>query len=212
MNQEPIRLDRYISLVVEHALDLDMVKTWYGVATEKAPYGVITVIPMVDNDGEPQSVRLVHRKMKQGHFYMIPITRDLTEGEVERIVDAMTEEARDIDFDIEATVIPTQLSKPDRPSISVDQQKYADVAMAWAKKQHEDWLKSRTDAGWRYGQVVSLAKKTHPLIRPWDELPARYKSVDLDGPQKLLDLLGQHGYVVVSKDDLDAVMRLMRQL
>jgi hypothetical protein len=212
MNIEPVQLDRYISLVVEESLDLDMVKTWYATVTEKAPYGVVSTIPMVDDKGQPQSVRLVHRKMKRGHFYMVPITRDLTEGEVERIVDAFTDEAPDLDFDIEATVIPTQLSKPDRPSIPVDHQKYADVAMSWAKKQHEDWLKARTDSGWRYGQVVSLAQKTHPLLRPWDELPARYKSVDLDGPQKLLDLLGQHGYVVVSKDDLDAVLRLMRQL
>jgi hypothetical protein len=212
MNQEPVQLDRYISLVVEHPLDTDVAKTWFRVASDAAPYGVLTIIPMVDDKGSPQSVRMVHRHMKGGHYYMIPITRDLTDKEVRKVVDAFSEEADGLDFDVEATVIPTHLSQPDNPAITVDQQKYADVAQAWAKKQHEEWLKARTDAGWRYGQVVSLSQKTHPLIRPWDELPAKYRTVDFDGPQKLLDLLGQHGYVVVSRDDLDAVMRVMRKL
>jgi hypothetical protein len=117
-----------------------------------------------------------------------------------------------MDFDIEATVIPSRTMEKEKPSITVDQQKYADVASSWAKRQHEEWLKKRTEDGWRYGQTISLSNKTHPLLRPWDDLPARFRNIDLDQPQKLLDLLGEHGYVVISKDDLDAVLRLFRQL
>lgn len=209
---EPIQISRYISLVVEEALDEDNVRGWFKIATGKAPYGVVSTIQMTDDDGEPQIVKMVHRQTDKGHYYMIPITRDLTENEVERIVSAYSDSVSEMDFDVEATVVPSKPMEREKPSITVDQQKYADVASSWAKRQHEEWLKKRTEDGWRYGQVISLTKKTHPLLRPWDEIPARYRNVDLEQPQKLLDLLGEHGYVVVSKDDLEAVMRLFRQL
>lgn len=212
MTDEPIQIARYVSLVVEEPLDTDNLKGWYRCATGKAPYGVVTTLPSIDDKGQPQNVKMVHRETDKGHYYMIPVTRDLTEKEVERIVSAYGDLVSEMDFDIEATVIDARPFAKQEPSVTVDQQKYANVASSWAKKQHEEWLKKRTEDGWRYGQVISLANKTHPLLRPWDELPERYRHVDLDQPQKLLDLLGEHGYVVVSKEDLEAVMRLFRQL
>jgi hypothetical protein len=209
---EPMQIARYVSLVVEEPLDSDLIKGWFNCATSKAPYGVVSTLQTVDGDGQLRNVKMVHRETDKGHYYMIPVTRDLTEGEVERIVSAFSSECSEMDFDIEATVIPSRTMEKEKPSITVDQQKYADVASSWAKRQHEEWLKKRTEDGWRYGQTISLSNKTHPLLRPWDDLPARFRNIDLDQPQKLLDLLGEHGYVVISKDDLDAVLRLFRQL
>jgi hypothetical protein len=210
--EEPIQIARYVSLVVEEEIDTDLLKTWFRTANAKAPYGVVTTLQTSDDEGQPQIVKMVHRHTDKGHYYMIPVTRDLTEKEVERIVSSFSDAVTDMDFDIEATVIPTNPMEKEKPSITVDQQKYADVASSWAKRQHDEWLKKRTEDGWRYGQVISLANKSHPLLRPWDDLPARYRNVDLEQPQKLLDLLGDHGYVVVSKEDLEAVTRLFHQL
>lgn len=202
----------HISLVTPDPVTDHIIRDWHATARAKAPYGVPCVLSLVDNKGNPQSVTLVQRETSKGHFYMIPLTRDLTEKEAEKIIEAFQDKYPELDFDIEATVVPTYTMDKAGPSITVDQHEYAELAKSIAKKQHQDWVKERSEQGWRYGPTVSLSEKTHPLIRPWDELPEQFRTVDLDQPQKILDLLGQYGYVVVSKDDLDAIMRLVRKM
>lgn len=43
---------------------------------------------------------------------------------------------------------------------------------------HESWLKQKTDDGWVYGELKDADLKTHPCIRPYDELPADQKVKD----------------------------------
>jgi hypothetical protein len=202
----------YISLVTPEPAEKSVLRDWNSTVRKKAPYGVPTILSISDDKGKPQSVGLVLRETDKGNHHIVPLTRDLTEKEAERIIEAFRDTNPDLDFDVEATVIPTYTMDKAQPSITVDQQEYADVAKAFAKKQHEDWVKERTEQGWRYGPNVSLSDKTHPLLRPWDALPEQYRRVDADQPQKLLDLLAQHGYVVVSKEDLEAVQRLLRKV
>jgi hypothetical protein len=209
---EPTRMERYVSLVVSDALDKDQYQGWYRCVAKYAPYGVVSTFQSIDTDNEPRSVLMVHRETKDSHYYMVPITRDLTDKEASRIVDAWAEQCEHMDFDIEATVIPSSgMSKPSG-EIEIDDEKYAELAVSWAKRKHEEWLRERTKDGWRYGLYVDLELKTHPLLRPWDELPERYRNVDLDQPQKLIDLMGEHGYTVVSKKDLESVQRMLRGL
>lgn len=212
MTDSPPELTFHISLVTPDPVVETIVRDWFKCVRSRAPYGVPCLMALVDDKGEPQNVCLVHRETDKGHYYMVPMTRDLTEKEAERIIESFRFQHQELDFDVEATVIPTYTMDKMQPSITVDQKEYADVARAWAKKTHDDWMKERIEQGWRYGQQVSISQKTHPLLRPWDELPEQYKVVDVDSPQKMLDLLNQHGYVVVSKDDLEAVMRLVRKV
>ncbi len=37
--------------------------------------------------------------------------------------------------------------------------------------QHNAWMKEKTDAGWKYGEVKDAEAKTHPCIVPFAELP-----------------------------------------
>lgn len=208
----PPEINFHISLVTPEAVNETIARDWFQAVRRKAPYGVTCLLSLVDDGGEPQSVAMVQRETSKGIFYMVPLTRDLTEKEAERIVESFRYQHPDLDFDVEATTIPTYTMDKSLPSITVDQQEYADVAKAFAKKQHDDWVKERTEQGWRYGPTVSLSERTHPLLRPWDEIPEQYRKVDTDQPQKLLDLLNQHGYAVVSKEDLEAVMRIVRKV
>lgn len=41
---------------------------------------------------------------------------------------------------------------------------------------HEAWMKMHLEAGWVYGEQFDTAKKTHPNLKPWDELPATTRS------------------------------------
>ena len=37
--------------------------------------------------------------------------------------------------------------------------------------QHEQWLDQKKAAGWKYGKTKNGAKKTHPMMVPYSDLP-----------------------------------------
>jgi hypothetical protein len=207
----PAEITRYIALVVEEELSEDLMKSWFRCVKERAPYSVMTTVEVSDNSGT-SSAAMVKRGTDKGIFYIIPLTRDLLEAEATRIIAGFSAEHGDVDFDVEATVVRTGDNGTAPPKINVEQERYLELCTSLSKKQHEDWVKTRTDDGWRYGTQVSIAAKTHPLLRPWEDLPDRFRTIDMDQPQRLIDLLGQHGYTVVSKEDLESVFRLVRSI
>lgn len=44
---------------------------------------------------------------------------------------------------------------------------------------HENWLKYKMEEGWSYGEVKDAVKKTHPCMKPYEELPLHNKIKDL---------------------------------
>ena len=118
--------------------------------------------------------------------------------------------APDDDFDIEVSS-----AEPDRMGSSaaeVSDTRYNDLCTAWAKRQHDQWVKERTDGGWRYGTTISVKEKTHPLLRPWHELPDQFRKVDTESPQGLLDLLNDQGFAIIGKSELESLLKLVRGL
>ena len=47
-----------------------------------------------------------------------------------------------------------------------------------ASSQHESWLAEKLKDGWKYGPVKDPAKKEHPCIVPYEELPVEQRSKD----------------------------------
>lgn len=43
---------------------------------------------------------------------------------------------------------------------------------------HDEWLKEKTEAGWVYGEEKSDEARTHPNIRPYDELSEEQRRKD----------------------------------
>lgn len=41
---------------------------------------------------------------------------------------------------------------------------------------HESWMKMHVEAGWVYGPEFDTAKKTHPNLMAWGDLPASTRS------------------------------------
>lgn len=39
-------------------------------------------------------------------------------------------------------------------------------------ERHLSWMQMHMDTGWVYGEEFSPTAKTHPNLKPWDELPA----------------------------------------
>lgn len=48
-----------------------------------------------------------------------------------------------------------------------------------ASHNHGNWLKEKEATGWKYGPINDLAKKEHPCLMPYDELPAEQKAKDM---------------------------------
>ena len=44
--------------------------------------------------------------------------------------------------------------------------------------QHDAWVSDKVSSGWIYGPVKDAAKKEHPCIVAYDELPAEQKAKD----------------------------------
>lgn len=44
---------------------------------------------------------------------------------------------------------------------------------------HENWMKAKLDAGWKYGPQKDVEKKEHPCMIPADQLPASSRIKDI---------------------------------
>jgi len=44
---------------------------------------------------------------------------------------------------------------------------------------HENWVKYKKKEDWRYGPLKDFKEKTHPCLRPWDELPEEQRMKDV---------------------------------
>lgn len=207
---EPISIPRFIALITDDTLDVDVIRAWFTCAKKHAPTGTLLNLPSVDDRGMPRTACLVRREVNNKNHYMVPLTRDLEEYEANKIVDAFSDLQPELDFDIHSSAARTE-EVDTSPPVVVDEEKYVALCTAWAKRQHDRWMQDREAQGWRYGVTLSLKNKTNPLMMPWEQLPAQYRVPNLDEPQALLNLLNDQGYTVITKSELDGIMTLMRQ-
>ena len=47
------------------------------------------------------------------------------------------------------------------------------------RKSHESWMKQKSEEGWKYGPTKDPAKKEHPCMVDYDELPLVQRTKDL---------------------------------
>jgi hypothetical protein len=210
MNEDPLIVHRHITLTVEKPLEKRVIKSWLDCVKRAAPNGVVATLQTTDEDGAPRAVKLVHRAVKDKNLYLVPLSRDLLPDEVERIVEVFMLENPEQDFDIETHA--NFMAALDRPSANMDHDKHLALSAALSKAKHDDWMKTKIDAGWRYGPELSMENKTHPLLLPWEQLPEKYKTPDLEWPEKLISILGDQGYSVIAKDNLEKMLSVLKKV
>lgn len=54
----------------------------------------------------------------------------------------------------------------------------AELTELLAKNTHENWARRRLEEGWRFGPRRDDAKKLHPLLVPYEQLPESEKEYD----------------------------------
>ena len=73
----------------------------------------------------------------------------------------------------------------------------APLIEALAENVHDTWAKGRMDAGWTFGPVRDDAKKQHPCLVPYCELPESEKAYDRDTAISTLKFICKKGYGIV---------------
>lgn len=71
------------------------------------------------------------------------------------------------------------------------------LAEEMAKNVHEVWSAGRLAEGWTYGKVRDDARKTHPCLVPYEELPESEKAYDRNTSIETLKFILSHGFAIV---------------
>ena len=70
----------------------------------------------------------------------------------------------------------------------------APLVEALAENVHETWARGRMDAGWTYGPVRDDAKRQHPCLVSYGELPESEKEYDRATAISTLKFISKMGY------------------
>lgn len=68
---------------------------------------------------------------------------------------------------------------------------------ALAENVHDVWAEGRMAQGWTYGDRRDDARKLHPCLVPYSELPESEKKYDRDSAVSTLKLITKMGYGIV---------------
>ena len=76
----------------------------------------------------------------------------------------------------------------------------APLVESLAENVHDTWAKGRLDAGWTWGPVRDDAKRHHPCLVPYSDLPESEKAYDRATAISTLKFICKAGYVLVRSD------------
>tara|TARA_R110001606_G_scaffold54362_1_gene133462 strand:+ start:494 stop:1015 length:522 start_codon:yes stop_codon:yes gene_type:complete len=162
-------------------MSAEVIRRWWLTVDMLAPEDVI----MSDDDTNS----FVMATQDDSYLYLIPLVRHLTADEAERIVEGYMRIA-DHDFEIESSNVYTvdaDFGNPFDYDIALDEGAKSVLADAYSRQQHNEWIQEKQNTGWRYGLNMSSVDKTHPAMRPWDDLPESYRRQPSVDNKKLVD-------------------------
>ena len=186
----------YVQIIVPNEFTPQQIKTWFSTVQDNVPSGLIGSTSL-QQKGETRESKFFHKQTANGkHAYVIPLVRDLDASEVHSILKKWCELYSEGDFTFDYS---QSEGIQHAPPPSLEQHKIDQVLDAWAKHQHQAWMKRHTEQGWRYGVKLSSRDKTHPWLQPWESLPPRARELNVHGVKDLLKILNDFGYTIVQK-------------
>lgn len=168
--EKPRKLDFDITLVTQEEMSKSDVKEFLLVVRDEGPSGILEPYSRIYSDGTKANIFIIMSVLEDGYQYKVPLKRNLTGGEAQRIVEVWAEEY-DGDFDVEATtplLRMQDLSMFDEVEIDEDYEMLAHNVENNIK--HQRWVTERVSNGWRYGMVHSDKEKVCPFLIPWEQL------------------------------------------
>lgn len=93
--------------------------------------------------------------------------------------------------------VPAYLPKPAETCDVELAEELADLVENMAKNVHEVWAANRIAEGWRYGKVRDDARKEHPCLVPYEELPNSEREYDRKTAVETLKLIIKLGSQII---------------
>lgn len=204
----PMKSELFVKLVTESELRKDTVKKFYNSVKENSPEGVFSAYHVKDPDGNPTESLLVHRITEDGqHEYEIPLLRNLTPNEIYEVAMNLDRVLNEGNFLFETSTFDEECCvNEDDVGLYMEPDLFEQFAVKLSQRMHDKWMHERIDAGWRYGAERCDEDKTHPLVKPWEQLTEDQQSIDYKLPEFVIDLLESFGYTVVSHEELDEMI------
>lgn len=178
--EKPRRIDFDITLVTPDELSNEEIKGFLTLVRDNGPEGIINPYTKMKSDGTKANIFIVQSVTDAGFRYQLPLKRNLTGDELERIV----KEWVDIfegDFDIEASSPVLRMQDLSMfQEVEVDED-YEKIALNVENNiKHQRWMDKQISEGWRYGMKHNVEEKTSPLLRPWEQLSEKYQQYCID--------------------------------
>ena len=191
---EPTNLQMSVTLTTPKDISKNDIKKWFNIIKEFGPDGIISSVEKTNPDGEPENISLIHQIKKDGHCYLIPLTRHILEREMDSIIEEW-DEWYDGDWEIELSTEEVEINQvPKYHPVYLERSDYDDMCEQVAKEIHQMWYKEMSDSGWRYGLKKNDKEKTHPLVKPWESIPQSSRKIDKKLPQKIISMMNRQGY------------------
>lgn len=76
------------------------------------------------------------------------------------------------------------------------------LAEQMAKNVHEIWAATRINQGWTYGPERDDAKKKHPCLIPYEELPEEEKVYDRNTSRETLKFILCNDFIIQKKSEV----------
>jgi hypothetical protein len=172
----------YICLDSSHPLDDVALKSWIQSVTNASPQGIIS---STETQPGNHQISFYMRKTQNVNHYIGVLARNLSGEEATNIARAYDLAAPDGDFTIHWSQEPVQ----DLVARPVESDLLAAIILEAVKRNHNNWYRSKTDRGWRYGVEYNQLEKVSPFCKDWDSLPHSYQLSELTRMESLMEIL-----------------------
>ena len=173
--------DFYILQRTPTVLNAQEIRRWYITVDMLAPDNIIM--------GDDETNNFMLASQDKELLYIVPLVRHLTEDEAERIVEGYMR-VSEHDFQIETSNVyraNADFGHPFETDYQIAVEAKNVLKDAYARQRHNSWIQEQMDLGFRYGLNFSIKEKTHPAMRPWDDLPESYRRMPETTDKELLD-------------------------
>ena len=178
--------DFYIQQRTSNPLNAEEIQRWYLTVEMLSPENTIM--------GDDETNSFVLAAQDQDMIYRIPLVRHLTSQEAETIVEGYMR-ITEHDFQIETSNVyraNSDLGHPFEDDFQIEEGAKSTLQDSYARQAHNEWIQEMTNKGFRYGLGLNIKEKTHPAIRPYDDLPESYRKMPQMTSRKLLDYYSQN--------------------
>lgn len=192
MDKNITEFQNYIRLVVEKPISKKWEKMFLNIVTKVGPDGIVRPVHIIDEFGGSKQISLRDYKIDDDYIYEIPLIRNLEPNEAEAIVKMWNKFYEEGDYILETS---TPFIEDEMIDDDGGDEVYT-TCCEKAKLKHNKWMKEKVGEGYRYGLKFSKKDKTHPMLRPWEQLPSQYQQMDessiLGGVLQLKEAIPNH--------------------